>query len=92
MPLFLITEHHGWKIRERLLINAADQEEALRFSAGTPFRMPPDARTWPYIDDGLGGGALIDPGDENHCLRADPREDPHADALEDSYGSDLDGQ
>lgn len=74
MPVYIITEHHGRKIKERLLIHANDQEQALRLSARPPFKMPPEAHRWRFIDDGLGGGALIDPRDENHCLRADPRD------------------
>jgi len=73
MPAYRITEHHGRKIRAKLTINAPNQEQALRMSAGPPFKMPPEARKWAFIDDGLGGGGLIDPKDENHCLRADPR-------------------
>ena len=88
VALYLITEHRGWRVRQRLFINATDQEHALRASAGGPFRMPPEARTWPYLDDSLGGGALIDPADEDHCLRADPREGIAY--PEEEYGTDCD--
>jgi hypothetical protein len=47
--------------------------------------MPPDARAWPFIDDQLGGGALINPRDPDHCIRADPRE------LSDPEEEDADG-
>jgi hypothetical protein len=72
---YQITEHLGRKIKAKLLINAPDPdpEQALRMSARPPFKMPPEAYKWRFIDDGLGGGALIDPKDEDHCLRADPR-------------------
>ena len=72
--MYLITEHHGRRIKAKLLMNADGIEDALRMSARPPFKMPPEAHHWRFIDDGLGGGALIDPRDEDHCLRADPRE------------------
>ncbi len=86
MPAYLITEHRGRKIKDKAMIQAADQETALRFYATGPFLMPPEARHWRFIDDGLGGGALIDPLDKDHCLRADPRPDA---PLEDDNGKAL---
>ena len=74
MPVYIITEHHGRKVEEVLAIHADNLEQALRLSCYPPLKMPPEARHWPFIDDGLGGGALIDPRDEDHCLRADPRD------------------
>jgi hypothetical protein len=91
MPAYIVTEHRGRKIREKLFVgNAADPEEALRVCCGPPIKRPPDILQWRYIDDGMGGGALIDPADEDHCLRADPRDID--DYTEDNYGSYEDSQ
>ena len=76
MPVYQISEHFGWKVRQRMLVGAPDQEKALRAIMEPPFeRMPPEARNWLFIDDTLGGGGLIDPKDPDHFFRADPREE-----------------
>jgi hypothetical protein len=74
---YIITEHHGRKIKERMSITGESPEAALRLALSVPLKpsaaMPPENNNWRYIDDGLGGGAIVDPHDENHCYRADPR-------------------
>lgn len=73
MSYYIITEHRGRKITDKAAVGAEDPETALRIC---PIKqLPPRARKrWQFIDDGLGGGALIDPRDQDHCFRADPRE------------------
>ncbi len=73
MQGYLITEHHGPDVRDLILMMASNQKTALMLSCWPPFQVPEDAAHWHFIDDGLGGGALIDPKDEDHCFRADPR-------------------
>jgi hypothetical protein len=84
MPSFYITEHHGRKIKEKMMMSAGSPEEVLRACVGGPCKMPPDVARWRFIDDGMGGGALVDPKDEDHCLLADPR--PEFDDQEDANG------
>ncbi len=72
MMYYKISEHFGRRIRKTTIVAAEHPNDALLFAAGRPFLVPADADGWNYIDDGLGGGALIDPNDEDHCLRADP--------------------
>jgi hypothetical protein len=73
MIAYNISEHRGRKIKEKWFITAIDPEAALRISTAFPFKPLTHAHEWQFIDDGLGGGALIDPADEDHCIRADPR-------------------
>ena len=76
MPAYLITEHHGRRIKPKSIMLSNDPSGALAAFCTIPSTvtsMPPDAGRWRFIDDGLGGGALIDPRDDDHCLRADPR-------------------
>jgi len=70
---YLITEHFGDELQQKWLMIANDQEEALRLCCCPQFKTPKGAKNWRFIDDGLGGGAIIDPADETHCMRADPR-------------------
>ena len=70
--LYLITEHRRRRIMDKMMVGGADgPEDALRRMIGSR----PHLARWGFIDDGLGGGALVDPADEDHCFRADPRED-----------------
>lgn len=73
MPTYIITEHHRRRIKEKWVIETDNPEDALRKSTNPPFKPLAHACWWPYIEDGLGGGALIDPADPDHCIRADPR-------------------
>jgi hypothetical protein len=82
MPVYQITEHHGRRITERWIMGMPDAETALRLSARPPFKRPVGMDKWRFIDDGLGGGALIDPNDEDHCFRADPRPEIDGDVPE----------
>ena len=71
MPIYFLTEHHGHKIRPCAMAGASSPETALRGLVATV--RSSGATAWPYIDDTLGGGALIYPRDPDHCWRADPR-------------------
>ena len=82
MIQYAISEHVGRKVRQKWSVMAEAPEQALRLTAIPPFKHPPGAANWHFIDDGLGGGALIDPQDADHCLRADPRPDDDEDYTE----------
>ena len=68
-----ISEHLGRRSKDLWVVAAPDPESALRISTMPPFKPLMHAHEWPFIDDGLEGGALVDPADEDHCIRADPR-------------------
>ena len=74
MIAYSISEHRGRRSRAKWFIAAPDPESALRISTMPPFKPLTHAHEWQFIDDGLEGGALVDPSDEDHCIRADPRE------------------
>ena len=73
MHFYIISEHRGRRIESKAgVIADSGPEEALRDCSLKS--MPPEVRKyWQFIDDTLGGGALVDPRDEYHCFRADPR-------------------
>ena len=73
MPMYNVTEHRGRRVRVRSAVGAKDPRNALQIATMPPAVMPPNIKQWRFIDDGCGGGALIDPSDEDHCIRADPR-------------------
>ena len=73
MPVYNVTEHRGRRIKNRGIFGAESVEDALRISTMPPLITPSNISQWRYIDDGVGGGALVDPNDEDHCFRADPR-------------------
>ena len=72
MYFYIITEHRGRRIESKAGVGGNGPEDALRTCRLKS--MPPEVRKyWQFIDDTLGGGALVDPRDEYHCFRADPR-------------------
>jgi len=70
--VYLITEHRRHRVADKMVGGGVDgPEDPLRRMIGSR----PHMAGWQFIDDGLGGGALVDPNDPDHCFRADPRED-----------------
>ena len=72
MMYYRVSEHFGRRIRKQLVVVAEHPNDAVLFAAGPPFLVPQGADGYNYIDDELGGGALVDPDDPEHVLRADP--------------------
>lgn len=75
MPTYQISEHRGHRVKAFWVVNFETPEKALRCSTCPPLKPFKHMGKWLFIDDGTGGGALIDPNDPDHCLRADPRPD-----------------
>ena len=73
MPIYVITEHRGQDVKAVATLTCFDARGALRKVMKPPQTIPSDICMWRCIDDGMGGCAIIDPSDEDHFFRADPR-------------------